>query len=156
MKIELWSLESAKSEWLSALQAEYKTKVNRFVPFEIVRLKVSHSTRSEKNRKIKEESETILNRLKSDDLLLVFDEHGFKLDTKKFTKKLIHFIETHPGRLILLIGGAYGLGDEVKKMAREQWCLSDLTLNHLLAQSVLLEQVYRAITIWKGIPYHNE
>jgi 23S rRNA (pseudouridine1915-N3)-methyltransferase len=55
-----------------------------------------------------------------------------------------------------LIGGAFGFGNEIRERADWTWSLSSMVLNHHVAQAVVLEQVYRAFTIWKNIPYHNE
>jgi 23S rRNA (pseudouridine1915-N3)-methyltransferase len=57
--------------------------------------------------------------------------------------------------LVFIIGGAYGCAPSLKQMAHEEISLSPLTFSHVLAQLVLLEQIYRAFTILKGHPYHK-
>jgi 23S rRNA (pseudouridine1915-N3)-methyltransferase len=64
-------------------------------------------------------------------------------------------LESGKSRLVFVIGGAYGFSDEVYARADMKWSLSALTFNHWLAQLAALEQVYRGLTILKGIPYHN-
>jgi 23S rRNA (pseudouridine1915-N3)-methyltransferase len=54
-----------------------------------------------------------------------------------------------------LIGGAFGVSDEVRQKSHRVISLSELTMNHLVAESVLLEQIYRSYTILNRIPYHN-
>jgi 23S rRNA (pseudouridine1915-N3)-methyltransferase len=56
----------------------------------------------------------------------------------------------------LLIGGANGHSQELRKAVRESWTLSPMTLQHELALVVLLEQIYRAYSILRGEPYHRE
>jgi 23S rRNA (pseudouridine1915-N3)-methyltransferase len=57
--------------------------------------------------------------------------------------------------LTLIIGGAYGLSDEVKQRAELLLSLSDMTLTHQMARLLLLEQLYRGFTIVRNEPYHN-
>ncbi len=57
--------------------------------------------------------------------------------------------------MIFIIGGAYGVNEEVKKRADLKVSLSAMTMNHIMAQAVSLEQIYRAFTIIKNLPYHN-
>ena len=53
------------------------------------------------------------------------------------------------------IGGPLGLSDEFRERADVVWSLSELTLPHELARVVLAEQLYRALTLLRGIPYHK-
>ena len=67
---------------------------------------------------------------------------------------LIRLVE--PGsKIALLIGGADGHSDELRDKADQIWSLSGFTMQHELAQVVLLEQIYRVHTILKGEPYHR-
>jgi 23S rRNA (pseudouridine1915-N3)-methyltransferase len=59
-------------------------------------------------------------------------------------------------RLVVLVGGALGVSSEVRKRADALWALSGLTLAESVARVVLVEGIYRAITVMKGHPYHNE
>ena len=59
-------------------------------------------------------------------------------------------------RVLILVGGAFGFGPEIRERADWTWSLSPLVFNHHIAQAVVLEQTYRAFAIWKNLPYHNE
>jgi 23S rRNA (pseudouridine1915-N3)-methyltransferase len=59
-------------------------------------------------------------------------------------------------RIVFCVGGAFGFNDELRTRADTVISLSSLILNHHVAQAVVLEQVYRAISIQKNLPYHNE
>ena len=83
------------------------------------------------------------------------DERGRELDSYKFSAEIQKAIEANKKRVIWVVGGAFGLSDDSKRRANVTLCLSKLTLNHLVAQTLLLEQIYRGLTIIKGIPYHN-
>ena len=105
--------------------------------------------------KIKSESKLILRQLTDSDFVILCDEHGVAYSSLKFAKKIETLFLTGKKRLVFVIGGAYGVGDEVKSRAEMKLKLSDFTLNHYLAFATLQEQVYRAMTIIKGIQYHN-
>ncbi len=145
-----------KTEWLEELYGEYEKKIGYFLPVEIVRLKPSRQGRESSDQKLLEETAEILKALKKDDVVIVCDERGEELSSLAFSRKLVRAFERGKPRVVIVVGGAFGFGDEVRRRADWVWSLSKLTMNHLVAQAVVLEQTYRALTIWKNLPYHNE
>ena len=87
---------------------------------------------------------------------VVLDEHGDHLASRDLAKKIDAWEQRGPRDFALLIGGADGHSDELRKAAGWTWSLSKLTLQHELALVVLLEQLYRAYTIKAGLPYHRD
>ena len=61
-----------------------------------------------------------------------------------------------PRRLVFLVGGPYGFSPAVRSVARESLSLSSMTFSHQLIRLLFVEQLYRAMTILKGEPYHHE
>lgn len=104
----------------------------------------------------KKEGEGILAKAKSSDMLIILDEFGERITSKKLASRLRTWTEDPNLRPTFVIGGPFGLSDEVKDAARVKLRLSDMTLPHELARLVLLEQLYRAGTILRGMPYHHE
>lgn len=147
---------SRKTEWLEELYAEYEKKIGYIVPADIVRLKPSRQARESADKKLAEETAEILRTIKKDDFVIVCDERGEELSSVAFSRKLVKALESGKPRVVILVGGAFGFGDEVRARANWMWSLSKLTMNHLIAQAVVLEQTYRALAIWKNLPYHNE
>lgn len=156
MKLVLLSIESSKQEWFGIISNLYQQKISHFVSFEQKRLKSKDRSRDAQDRKIIEEGQLILNNLDPSDFVILCDEKGVVVDSKQFAKKMISAIESGKKRLVFVIGGAYGVSEDVVSRANWKWNLSPMTLNHFMAQAVALEQIYRALTIWKGVPYHNE
>jgi 23S rRNA (pseudouridine1915-N3)-methyltransferase len=76
------------------------------------------------------------------------------------TEDLSQFLEKQKNestkRLVFLIGGAYGIADEVRARANYTWSLSKLTFPHMLVRLILVEQVYRAFSILEGSKYHHD
>ena len=156
MKISFHILQTQKVEWTSLAVKEFSEKISHNVNFELHSHKSKNFSRSEKDKKIKKEEEIILKHIKPNDFLILFDENGqtFK-DSIEFSKKLIHLFETKSSHLNFLIGGAYGVSEEIKKRANLKIKLSNFTMNHHVAQVIALEQIYRGLMIYKNKPYHN-
>ncbi len=103
----------------------------------------------------KQEAKIILNKINKDDFLMLLDESGKQLTSPE----LANFIEQKANAglrsLIFLIGGAFGVSDEVKQRANFTWSLSALVFPHMLVRLMLAEQVYRACTILRNEKYHH-
>lgn len=156
MKLALIAVGGQKEEWLADLSSDYEKKLGHFCEFEIIRLKTSKFDRESKEKRQAAETADLLKLIKKEDLLVVCDERGEALTSLRWSAKLVKLFERGRPRVVLLVGGAFGFGDEVRERADWLWSLSPLTLNHHLAQAVVLEQAYRAFAIWKNLPYHNE
>jgi 23S rRNA (pseudouridine1915-N3)-methyltransferase len=156
MKLVLLSIETSRQNWFGDVAELYQKKISHYVPLTLQRLKTKNRTRDAQDRKIAEEGELLLKQIEPSDYVIVCDERGQIADTKAFSKKMISALESGKKRVVFIVGGAYGTSDEVKRRADMKWNLSPMTMNHFVAQVVALEQIYRALTIWKGVPYHNE
>ena len=149
-------LKSSKEEWLEKAQAVYVNKLSHFVNFEIQEIKTKSLSRSNKLEKIKHEKDLILNKLSKGDYLVALDEAGKTFDSSRaFSKKLDKLLYDNQ-KIVFLIGGSYGLHSEIKERANLLISLSKLTMSHHVAQVSFLEQLYRAFSIMKGLPYHND
>ncbi|AHZ85597.1 23S rRNA (pseudouridine(1915)-N(3))-methyltransferase RlmH [Bdellovibrio bacteriovorus] len=155
MKFILYNLATAKEPWADEVSELYKKKISFFIPFDIQSLKAKKSAREDADFKRNEESELILKNINSDDYVVLFDERGSVLDSIQFSKKVENILGSSKKRAIFIIGGAFGVNEEVRKRADLKVALSPMVMNHLMAQAMSLEQIYRAFTIIKKIPYHN-
>lgn len=154
-KIRLILIESAKNSSILDVQKEYEEKIKRFCDFQIHRLKSPSLPRDEKAKKIQLESKMILEKIKKEDELILLDEKGKDLSSLTFSQK-IHELTSLNKTVYFLIGGAFGVHEDIKKRASRSISLSNLVMNHHVASIVFIEQLYRAFTIIKRIPYHNE
>lgn len=156
MKLAFVFIGGQKEAWLEELTESYRKKIGFFCPTEIIRLKPSKQARASAEQKLADETAELLRVIKKDDILVVCDERGELVDSKKFSQKLVKLFERGRPRVVILIGGAFGFGNEIRARADWTWSLSPLVFNHHIAQAVVLEQTYRAFAIWKNLPYHNE
>lgn len=101
------------------------------------------------------ESQRLLAAVPRGALLVALDERGTQLATREFAVRLSRWREQH-GVVAFVIGGADGLHDEVRARAGFLLSLSAMTLPHALARVLLAEQVYRAVSLLAGHPYHRD
>jgi 23S rRNA (pseudouridine1915-N3)-methyltransferase len=103
----------------------------------------------------KAESAKILASLKDSDMVWLLDERGEQISSTALSAK-IETLQVHAvGRLVLIIGGAYGVDDNVRQRAQWVWSLSTLVFPHQIVRLMLAEQLYRATEIAKGSGYHH-
>jgi 23S rRNA (pseudouridine1915-N3)-methyltransferase len=106
-------------------------------------------------RAMDEEGRRILAAVRGDTHLVMLDEHGRQRTSVALSEWLGERLRE--GReLAFAIGGPDGFAPEVRARAQETWSLSTLTLPHALVRVVLIEQLYRAVTLLDGHPYHRE
>jgi 23S rRNA (pseudouridine1915-N3)-methyltransferase len=154
MKIAVLCVGKAREAWVREAQEKYRKFLSPFLPVEIVEIpeeKLSDPGRPEVA--LKKEASRIGARIKEGSRLVLLDAGGRPLDSPAFAKWLGKTLaEGRP--LAFLVGSATGVHDDVRKRADETISLSPLTFPHDLARIVLLEQIYRAMTILRGKRYH--
>ena len=102
------------------------------------------------------EADAILKALGPADRLVLLDEHGLQMRSVEFARWLEQRLAGEGKDLVFCIGGAYGFSPRVYERAQEKISLSLMTFSHQMVRTVFAEQLYRAFTILKGEPYHNE
>jgi 23S rRNA (pseudouridine1915-N3)-methyltransferase len=156
MKIELWYIGKTSFAYLKEGEDLYEKRIKRYLPFQ------KHTIPDIKNAKnmgavqLKEkEGNVVLDKLKSDDCLILLDENGKHYTSVEFSSLLESKMQSSHKRLIFLIGGAFGFSDTVYRRANFKISLSKMTFSHQMIRIFALEQFYRALTIMKNEPYHN-
>ncbi len=156
MKIEFWCLGKTHEPYIQTGVEDFTARIRHYFPVEWRILAPKKNTASGSPEKWKKlESSLVLSSLRPDDYLVALDEKGRPLSSVR----LARFIEDRSNesikRLIFLIGGAYGLDEEIQSRAKFQWSLSVLTFPHQLVRLILAEQVYRACSIIRKEKYHH-
>ncbi|GAB4277032.1 MAG: 23S rRNA (pseudouridine(1915)-N(3))-methyltransferase RlmH [Candidatus Rifleibacteriota bacterium] len=140
MKVEILMIGKIAEKPYQKLVTQYLDRCGRRLPVEIV------NCRNE---------DEMVKRLVGKDCIIALDEHASCHDSSSFCKWLENKINAGINRIVFCLGAAAGLDERVKKLATEFLSLSSLTLNHQLALLVLSEQLYRAVSIMSGDPYHK-
>ena len=155
MKWTLFDFKTAKEPWFEEATELYLKKIKPYAALDVVRLKTISVDREDSENKKKFEEKVLLEKITSDDFVVLLDEKGKKFDSIAFSKEISKIATSGKKRGVFIIGGAFGVSDEIKNRSHLKICLSDMTMNHLVAEVMLLEQFYRAYTIINRIPYHN-
>ena len=141
--------------FVKAIQ-EYVKRISRFNKVSITEIKEerlpTNFSNSDILKVIKCEGERIKEHLKG--YVIVCDVKGTKLTSLELAKKLKQ-TEQNFSDITIVVGGSYGVWEEIKKDANLCLSFSDFTLPHQLFRVVLMEQIYRAITINNNITYHK-
>ena len=153
-KVRIVSVGRSHDRLIKAVVEDYEQRVSsrlrvkwRFVPHE-------PGNKSEHTVQIAAESQSILATLKDAEYVVLLDDTGVQLTTEAFSAKL-QDLATDSRDICFVIGGAYGVDARVEQRADFIWSLGKLTLPHQLVRAVLVEQLYRATTIWDGGSYHH-
>ncbi len=156
MKIQLWSIGKAHESFVKEGVELFTKRISNYFPAEwnIIPMPKNAGIMESSILKIKE-GEAILAALNKDDYLILLDERGKTFTSEAFAT----FIEKRAGEslknIVFLIGGAYGVSDDVMKRANFKWSLSNLVFPHQLVRLILSEQIYRACSIMRNEKYHH-
>lgn len=104
----------------------------------------------------KAEATSILNALQKDDYLILLDEKGKHISSPQLANLIQQRANERCKQLVFLIGGAFGVGDQIVQRANFVWSLSNLVFPHMLVRFILAEQVYRACSILRNEKYHHQ
>ncbi len=157
MKLVLLSLRGQSESWVVAGENTYSEKIQRFVEFEDRILKSPKIERANQKSKIEQESALLKKQIPFGKChLVILDEKGKSFDSLGFASVIKDWQLRGHKEVYLVMGGAYGLSDEIKSQAQQCLSLSTLTMNHWVAKIMVMEQIYRSFTIINGLPYHNE
>jgi len=104
---------------------------------------------------LQKEGEKILGLLGKDELLIIFDIAGKRVDSEQLAGYIEEWNNSGKNRVNLVIGGSHGLSDQVKKRSDRSISFSPMTFPHQMAVLILSEQIYRGFKITKGEKYHK-
>ncbi|MDZ4840172.1 MAG: 23S rRNA (pseudouridine(1915)-N(3))-methyltransferase RlmH [Bacteroidota bacterium] len=157
MKLAIWVIGQYHSPYIKTGVEEYLSRLQKYLPTEwehIVSSKAKKTLNPDQQKVI--EAEAVLKKIKPGDKFICLDEYGKTISSVELSQLMQKCMIEVPGRLILLIGGAYGLSDILLKQSLMNLSLSKLTFTHQFAWLITVEQLYRAMTILANEPYHHE
>ena len=101
------------------------------------------------------EGELLLGQIAPSDYVVLLDEKGREYDSVGFSEFVAQKMLSGVKALVFVIGGPYGFSEAVYKRFNEKISLSKMTFSHQMVRMIFAEQLYRAMTIMKGEPYHH-
>jgi 23S rRNA (pseudouridine1915-N3)-methyltransferase len=157
MKTVLLMVGKTVDKHLVALMEDYVERTKHYMTFDVEVIPDLKSTKnlSEEVQKEKE-GELILKALQPGDYVVLLDEGGKEMRSIEFAQYLRHKMNTLSKRLVFVIGGPYGFSQKVYQAATEKMSLSRMTFSHQMVRLIFVEQLYRAMSILAGSPYHHE
>ncbi len=154
MKIRLLFVGRPGDADLASATERYVARAAKLVPTEIAFVKEeTPGQKPDVARILREEARRVEGALKPRDLLVACDAGGRELTSEELARRLRGWLDESPSSVTFLVGGAFGIADDLLRKARAILPLSRLTLPHQLARLVLAEQTYRAVATLHGVAY---
>lgn len=157
MKIELLVVGKTNNSNLVQLFEEYEKRLKHYISFKFT---VIPELKNNKNMSIAEqkekEADLILKQLEESSTVILLDEHGKEFGSVEFSQWLEKLSLTGIKYLVFIVGGPFGFSERIYNRAKSMLSLSKMTFSHQMIRIFFIEQLYRAMTIQKGEPYHNE
>lgn len=157
MKIKFVCIGKTGKDFLVTGEQEYLNRLKHYVSVDKMEIADLKNARKLSIDQIKEqEGKEILSRVMPGETLVLLDERGKTFSSLEFANFLQQKFNAGGKAIVFVVGGAYGFSDEVYKNASAKISLSKMTFSHQMVRMIFLEQLYRAMTILKGEPYHHE
>ncbi len=157
MKIVLLAVGKTSTPYIASAVGEYERRINRYLPFEISVIPDLKSSRALTEEVQKQrEGAAILASLQPGDYMVLLDERGREMTSREFAADIDLRMVRALKRLIYVVGGPYGFSPEVYARADAKLSLSRMTFTHEMVRLFFTEQIYRAMTILRGEPYHHD
>jgi 23S rRNA (pseudouridine1915-N3)-methyltransferase len=157
MKMQLWSLGRAHESYVKEGVEEFTKRISKYYPVEWKIFSPARQTANSVESDIKKnEAQTVLNALQKDDYLILLDEKGKQISSPQLASLIEARANSSVKQVVFLIGGAFGVSEQIKTRANFIWSFSSLVFPHQLMRLMLAEQIYRACSIIRNEKYHHE
>ena len=157
MSLHFWMIGKTKEKYLLSGIEEYKKRLNRFIKIEQVIIPdVKNAAKIPVVDLKKQEAELVFKQLQPNDYLILLDEKGKQFTSRKFAQLIERRLNNSGQRTIFLIGGAFGFDEALYQRCNAKISVSEMTFSHQLIRLLFWEQLYRAVSIINGLPYHND
>lgn len=157
MKIRLITVGKTVEPYIRTGLELYCGRIKHYISFEMEEIPDIRQTASLSQAQIKQkEGLAILKAVRPGECVILLDEKGKTFSSLEWARELENRMTHLSKDLTFVIGGPYGFSDEVYDRAEGKLSLSRMTFSHQMVRLIFVEQIYRAMTIIKGEPYHHE
>ena len=157
MKITLLVVGKTNDPHFIAGIEEYAKRIRHYLPFDIEVIPELRNTKSLSEEQQKEkEADLLLKAFQPGDHIVLLDEHGREHRSVEFAAWMEKRMAAGLKRMVFVVGGPYGFSPRIYEKANEKVSLSRMTFSHQMIRLIFTEQIYRAMTIINGEPYHHE
>lgn len=153
-QIEIIVVGKIKSNWIQEGVEHYVKLLSKYADVKVTVLKEADSSSLAVAQVLATEAERIRKAIQPRNYVLLLDAAGRQFDSENFSR-LIQQVKFGTSQIQLIVGGAFGLSDDLKQEYSQHISLSQMTFPHELTAVILLEQLYRACSIEAGSKYHK-
>lgn len=156
MKLQLICIGKTTFDYLNEGILLYEKRLKHYLPFEWIELPDLKKNKNRDRQQIKfNEGENLLKVIPTDAIVVLLDVKGKTATSEEFSNFINSRMLSGIKNLCFVIGGAYGFSNELYARSQFKISLSQMTFSHQLVRLIFMEQLYRAMTILKGEPYHH-
>ncbi len=159
MNIHILYVGNIKDKYLAEAVAEYEKRLGAYVKITNTELKEAHTPENPSEAQIaaaiKDEGERLIAALPPKSYKIALAVEGKELSSEEFAARLDKIAVDGNSKICFIIGGSYGMAEEVKKLCDMRLSVSKMTFTHRMMRFILLEQIYRAYNILSGGKYHK-
>ncbi len=157
MKIKWIVIGKTNRQCIKELVEDYLKRIQKLAKMEYIEIPdLKNAKNLPVEERSKKEGELIKKYLKNEDKIILLDENGKEFTSIDWAAHLEKTSLYFNGTVTFIVGGAYGFSNEIQQLAHEKLALSKMTFSHQIIRILFAEQLYRALTIIHGHPYHNE
>jgi len=139
---------------LSEVEAGYLKRLEYLIPTELTWVPELKKENQQLSARLEREARSLERRIK-ESYLVVLDDTGRQFSSQELSTTLEKLMNRGVPEVTFVVGGYWGIPEQIKQAAHLTWSLGRLTLPHELARVVVLEQVYRSMSIIRSLPYHK-
>ena len=156
MKLRFYWIGATRDKRLASLESEYLERIRKFLASEIVSVpELKKNDPRGRTAQLTREGKNLLSQIPSSAKINVLHEKGEAFSSPQMAKWLEGQLAGGGQELSFVVGGYWGIPEEVTQKANRRISLGRMTFPHEIARVLLLEQVYRAFSINRGMPYHK-
>lgn len=156
MHVTLLCIGKTGKSFLEEGEKEYLKRLAHYISFELKILPDVKQAKNLSEEQIKQkEAEMFLEKIQSGDSVFLLDENGKEFSSVAFSQFLQEQFNRGGKQIYFLVGGPYGFHTSLYARAQGKISLSKMTFSHQMIRMFFIEQMYRAMTILKGEPYHH-
>ena len=156
MKVKFICIGKTGKSFLEEGEHEYLKRLKHYLPVEKLEIPDLKNAKNLTVEQIKEqEGREIISKIQPGDQLILLDENGDQFTSLEFAQFFQQKFNAGGKTILCAVGGAYGFSAEVYSLATGKISLSKMTFSHQMVRMIFFEQLYRAMTILKGEPYHH-
>ena len=154
MKITVLCIGKNKDRYIQEAVLDFQKKIRPLADLTFVELKESKGNLP-KEKILKTEAELIRNALRPESKTILLDVKGKEYSSEQAASIMRREKDLGSGNMTFVIGGAYGVDPLLRMEMKDTWSFSPMTFSHQIMRIILLEQIYRMLTLVHGIPYHK-